>query len=176
MYLVRKTLEDLACLEHDEAEIHGVYTTAAAAWSRKFIPTIAALLNDLAVKETPPNRKIMREKAAKSLAENAARQEKGVKPAGLSFAVADLVVLKRMANHRHKLAPPCKGPYKVVGVKSPGKYLLKGISPVLRDTSAAAEHLKRWSKDWYPELCETLINGDDWDSQEEEEGTVLITN
>jgi hypothetical protein len=40
------------------------------------IPTIAALLNDLAVKETPPNRKIMREMAAKSLAENAARQEK----------------------------------------------------------------------------------------------------
>jgi hypothetical protein len=47
---------------------------------------------------------------------------------------------------------------------------------VLRDTSAAAEHLKRWSKDSYPELCETLINGDDWDSQQEEEGTVLIIN
>jgi hypothetical protein len=59
-------------------------------------------------------------------------------------------------------------------MKLPGRYLLKGISPVLRDTSAAAEHLKRWSKDWYPELYETLINGDDWDSQEEEEGTVLI--
>jgi hypothetical protein len=56
----------------------------------------------------------MREGVAKSLVRNAARQEKGAKPAGPIFVVADLVALKRVVNRRHKLALRCKGPYEVV--------------------------------------------------------------
>jgi hypothetical protein len=71
----------------------------------------------LAVKETPPNRRIMREGVAKSLVRNAARQEKGAKPAGPIFVVADPVALKSVVNRRHKLALRCKGPYEVVRSK-----------------------------------------------------------
>ncbi|KAK5646493.1 hypothetical protein RI129_004957 [Pyrocoelia pectoralis] len=81
--------------------------------------------------------------------------------------MGDLVVLKRVANDRHKLSPPCKGPYEVVGKKSPGRYLLKGVSPLLRDTAAAGEHLKKWYE-WYRELCDAMINGDNDDETGED--------
>jgi hypothetical protein len=96
----------------------------------------------LAVKETPPNRRIMREEVAKSLGRNAARQENGAKPAGPIFAVADLVALKS----GQQATQVGKALMKLLGVKSPGRYLLNRISPLLRCTSAATEHLKRWLK------------------------------
>ncbi|XP_025836260.1 uncharacterized protein LOC112906411 [Agrilus planipennis] len=127
------------------------------------VPAVAAILNDLATKEISPNKRIAREKAAQSLKKNAAYQEerssKAVMP---QFKAGDLVVILRSANERHKLSSPCKGPYEVVGEKSPGKYVLKGVSDLLRNTTtiASAEHLKKWTTEWFPELCEALINDD----------------
>lgn len=54
--------------------------------------------------------------------------------------------------------------YEVVGVKSAGRYLLKRVSPLLRYRFTIAEHLRKWNTEWFPELCETMLN----DKEEEE--------
>ncbi|KAH0807902.1 hypothetical protein GEV33_014888 [Tenebrio molitor] len=88
MYLVRGTLEDPACLKHDDAEIQGVCTTAAVVWSKTF--------QQLSVEWFGSKR-------------NTTQQE--------DHARRNLVALKRVVNRRHKLALRCKGPYEVVRSK-----------------------------------------------------------
>lgn len=71
----------------------------------------ATLLNDLAVNEVPPNRKIIREWAAQALTKNGARQQTISGNKSPKFKIVD-------ANERYMFSPPCKGPYEVVGENS----------------------------------------------------------
>jgi hypothetical protein len=81
-------------------------------------------------------------RSSKITSQECCKTRKGAKPAGPIFAVADLVALKS----GQQATQVGKALMKLLGVKSPGRYLLNRISPLLRCTSAATEHLKRWLK------------------------------
>ncbi|KAJ0175949.1 hypothetical protein K1T71_008123 [Dendrolimus kikuchii] len=124
-------------------------------------PVIRALIRDVAIEGSSPNREAMRElyrsSAKASLDKNQDGQDTRVnrqRHPPRVFQVDDKVFVIKYSQCAGKLDPGMRGPYRVTKVLPSGRYELKLLSGAKgKTTQAAAQYLIPLKGEWCPELC-----------------------
>lgn len=129
-------------------------------------PVIQALVRDVAVENTSPNRETRRElrrsRAAELLRRNQAQQDayvnQGRRPPRV-FNVNDLVFVIKPSQSTGKLDPGMRGPYRVIRTLPSGRYELRLLSGSHgKTTQAAAQYMVPWRGEWCPETCAAFFD------------------
>lgn len=124
-------------------------------------PVVRALIRDVAVEASSPNREALREitrsRARELLRENQSSQDERVnrqRHPPRQFNVGDCVFVIKFSQSTGKLDPGMRGPYKVVSVLPSGRYALRLLSGGYgKTTQAAAQYMVPWRGEWCPETC-----------------------
>lgn len=124
-------------------------------------PVIRALIRDVAVENSSPNREAMRElsrrSAKESLDKNQDSQDVRVnrqRHPPRVFQVNDQVFVIKYSQSAGKLDPGMRGPYRVTKVLPSDRYELKLLSGARgKTTQAAAQYMVPWKGEWCPESC-----------------------
>lgn len=124
-------------------------------------PVIRALVRDIAVEGSRPNRESLREltrsRARQLLCDNRTRQDEHAnrhRHPPREFKVNDLVFVIKFSQSTGKLDPGMRGPYKVTKTLPSGRYELKLLSGGYgKTTQAAAQFMVPWRGEWCPETC-----------------------
>lgn len=128
-------------------------------------PAINALVRDITVGGSTPNREAWRElrrqRAEERLARNQSDQDARVnrsRKAPRAFAVSDMVFVKKSSQATSKLDSGIRGPYRVTSCLPNGRYELQLIAGSYgKTTQAAAEYMLPWDGEWTPEACAAIF-------------------
>ncbi|XP_048477696.1 uncharacterized protein LOC125488645 [Plutella xylostella] len=131
-------------------------------------PVIRALIRDVAVEGSQPNRESLRElcrsRASQLLRRNQAQQDSRVnqqRHLPRTFEVGDLAFVIKYSQSTGKVDPGMRGPYKVIRVLPSGRYELKLLSGAYgKTTQAAAEYMVPWRGEWCPKSCASFFEDD----------------
>ncbi|KAJ0169643.1 hypothetical protein K1T71_014828 [Dendrolimus kikuchii] len=131
-------------------------------------PVIRALIRDVAIEGSSPNREAMRElgrsSAKASLDKNQDGQDTRVnrqRHPPRVFQVDDKVFVIKYSQCAGKLDPGMRGPYRVTKVLPSGRYELKLLSGAKGNTTqAAAQYMVPWKGEWCPESCAALFESE----------------
>lgn len=124
-------------------------------------PIIRALVRDVALEGSRPNREAVRElhrtRASELLRRNQSQQDAYVNKQRVPprmFQIGDLVFVIKFSQSTGKLDPGMRGPYKVTKALQSGRYELKLLAGSYgKTTQAAAEYMVPWRGEWCPETC-----------------------
>lgn len=124
-------------------------------------PMVRALVRDVAIEGSAPNREALREitrsRTRELLRNNQARQDSHVnqrRRTPRQFKVDELVFVIKYSQSAGKLDSGMRGPYKVVEVLPSGRYALRLLSGSYgKTTQAAAQYMVPWRGEWNPETC-----------------------
>lgn len=128
-------------------------------------PIIRALVRDIAVDSSTPNREALREitrdRARRLLRQNQVDQDERVnqhRQPPRKFNTNDLVFVIKFSQSTGKLDPGMRGPYKVTKTLPSGRYELRLLSGGYgKTTQAAAQHMVPWRGEWCPETCASFF-------------------
>ncbi|KAL0830207.1 hypothetical protein ABMA28_003662 [Loxostege sticticalis] len=137
-------------------------------------PVIRALVRDVAVEDSTPNREALREitrsRARQLLRSNQTSQDERVnrrRRPPRQFNLNDHVFVIKFSQSTGKLDPGMRGPYKVVEVLPSGRYSLRLLSGGYgKTTQAAAQHMVPWRGEWCPETCAAFFENEHVDESE----------
>ncbi|XP_063829794.1 uncharacterized protein LOC135079131 [Ostrinia nubilalis] len=137
-------------------------------------PIIRALVRDVAVEGSSPNREALREitrdRARRLLRSNQAKQDEQVnrrRRPPRQFNLNDVVFVIKFSQSTGKLDPGMRGPYKVVDVLPSGRYTLRLLSGGYgKTTQAAAQYMVPWHGEWCPETCAAFFENENSEDDE----------
>ncbi|KAJ0169955.1 hypothetical protein K1T71_014561 [Dendrolimus kikuchii] len=138
-------------------------------------PVIRALIRDVAIEGSSPNREAMRElyrsSAKASLDKNQDGQDTRVnrqRHPPRVFQVDDKVFVIKYSQCAGKLDPGMRGPYRVTKVLPSGRYELKLLSGAKgKTTQAAAQYMVPWKGEWCPESCAAFFESSNDDNPDD---------
>ncbi|XP_041969681.1 uncharacterized protein LOC121727157 [Aricia agestis] len=138
-------------------------------------PIIRALIRDVAVENTRPNREGLRElrrqRTTSLLEQNRQKQDAYINKSRKTirtFKENDLVFVIKNAQMTGKLDSGMRGPYCVTKVLQHNRYQLRLLGNSYgKTTQAAAEHMVVWRGEWTPESCATFFDIADNETSEE---------
>lgn len=124
-------------------------------------PVVRALVRDVAIEGSAPNREALREitrsRARELLSNNQIKQDEQVnqrRSTPRQFNVDDLVFVIKYSQSAGKLDSGMRGPYKVVEILPSGRYTLRLLGGSYgKTTQAAAQFMVPWRGEWSPETC-----------------------
>lgn len=128
-------------------------------------PAINALIRDITVDGSTPNREawreIRRQRAENRLAKNQVDQDARVnrnRRTPKNFSVRDMVFVKKSSQATSKLDSGIRGPYRVIKCLPNYRYELQLVAGSYgKTTQAAAEYMLPWDGEWTPETCAALF-------------------
>lgn len=128
-------------------------------------PVINAIVRDITVAGSTPNREAWREmrrqRAGDLLAQNQANQDARVnrnRKAPRAFSVNDLVFVKKSSQTSNKLDSGIRGPYRILSALPNSRYELRLVAGSYgKTTQAAAEYMLPWNGEWTPDTCEAFF-------------------
>lgn len=124
-------------------------------------PVIRALIRDIALEGSQPNREAQRElrrgRATELLRRNQSQQDDYVnrtRRPPRTFNINDLVFVIKFSQCTGKLDSGMRGPYRVVRALPSGRYELRLLSGSYgKTTQAAAQYMVLWKGEWCPDTC-----------------------
>ncbi|XP_075985165.1 uncharacterized protein LOC142982527 [Anticarsia gemmatalis] len=137
-------------------------------------PVVRALVRDVAIEGSAPNREALREitrsRARELLRSNQSQQDERAnrqRRAPRQFSVDDWVFVIKYSQSAGKLDSGMRGPYKVVKVLPSGRYTLQLLSGSYgKTTQAAAQYMVPWRGEWSPETCAAFFESEVTDDEE----------
>lgn len=131
-------------------------------------PVLRALVRDVAIEESAPNREALREitrsRARRLLEDNQVHQDERVnqkRHPPRKFNVNDLVFVIKSSQSTGKLDAGMRGPYRVTKALLSGRYELRLLSGSYgKTTQAAAQYMVPWRGEWCPETCAALFESE----------------
>ncbi|XP_049867585.1 uncharacterized protein LOC126367854 isoform X1 [Pectinophora gossypiella] len=132
-------------------------------------PIVRALVRDVALSESRPNREALREvsrsRAKELMRKNQEQQESYAnknRRVPRVFQVDDKVFVIKYSQSTGKLDPGMRGPYKVIKSLPNGRYELKLLGGGYgKTTQAAAQYMVPWRGEWCPETCAAFFDNCD---------------
>lgn len=129
-------------------------------------PVIRALVRDVAVEESSPNREATRElsrsNAKASLDKNRVGQDARVnrqRHPPKKFQVDDQVFVIKYSQSVGKLDSGMRGPYRVTKILPSDRYEMRLLSGARgKTTQAAAQYMVPWKGEWCPESCSAFFD------------------
>lgn len=139
--------------------------------SEAVTPVIRALVRDLAIEGSSPNRQTLREvarqRASDLLERNRADQDASVnknRKVPRPFSVNDMVFVRKDAQAMGKLDSCMRGPYRVLKVLPHDRYQLRLMAGSFgKTTEAAATYMTLWRGEWTPDVCSAYFDCEYWD-------------
>lgn len=132
-------------------------------------PAIRALIRDIAIDGTNPNREAWRElrrqRAAGLLTENQLAQDLRVNKdrhvPKKTFAINDVAYVIKRSQSAGKLDSGMRGPYKITKVLPHGRYELQLVAGSYgKITQAAVEYMVPWQGEWTPDTCAAFFESE----------------
>ncbi|XP_072948445.1 uncharacterized protein [Epargyreus clarus] len=131
-------------------------------------PAIRALVRDVAIEGSAPNREALREitrsRTRELLRSNQTKQDVQVNQRRCiprQYNVNDLVFVIKYSQSSGKLDSGMRGPYKVVEVLPSGRYTLRLLGGNYgKTTQAAAQFMVPWRGEWTPETCAAFFENE----------------
>lgn len=129
-------------------------------------PILRALIRDVAIEDSHPNRQAWRElcrnRASERLKKNRLQQDSHINRHRSSprvFKVKDLVFVIKYSQSTGKLDSGMRGPYQVTKVLTSDRYELELLSGSRgQKTQAAAQYMVPWKGEWCPDTCASFFD------------------